>query len=108
MESSTHRSPNAYYRADVPDLNVGDAATRTLDPLDGKEYTYATTQLEVAQRIAARHSNFRVYQVFLNEPVDLDPDAAEENLGDVFVRSPWGTVVAVMNRPNHVKRCRPD
>jgi hypothetical protein len=97
MESSTHRSPNAYYRADVPDLNVGDGATRTLDPLDGKEYTYATTQLEVAQRIAVRHSGFCVYQVFLNEPVDVDPDAAEENLGDVFVRSPWGTVAAVMN-----------
>jgi hypothetical protein len=32
----------AYYRADVQGLNPGDATTRTLDPLDDKEYTYAT------------------------------------------------------------------
>ncbi len=31
----------AYYRADVQGLNPGDPTTRTLDPLDGKEYTYA-------------------------------------------------------------------
>ena len=29
----------AYYRADAQGLNPGDATTRTLDPLDGKEYT---------------------------------------------------------------------
>jgi hypothetical protein len=28
-----------YYRADVHGLNPGDPTTRTLDPVDGKEYT---------------------------------------------------------------------
>ena len=97
MEPSTDRRPTAYYRADVADLNVGDAATRTLDPLDGKEYTYATTRLDVARAIAARHTDFRVYRVLLNEPIEADPDAAEDNLGDVFVRSPSGAVAAVMD-----------
>jgi len=39
-----------YYRADRQGFNPGDAATRTLDPLDHKEYTYATTRLDVARR----------------------------------------------------------
>jgi hypothetical protein len=93
MTPSTDRRSTAYYRADVKDLNVGDAATRTLDPLDGKEYTYATTRLEVARAIAARHNDFRVYSVLLDEPIDV----VEDGLGDVYVRSPWGTVAAVMN-----------
>jgi hypothetical protein len=38
-----------YYRADVQGLNPGDPTTRTLDPLAGKEYTYATTRLDVAR-----------------------------------------------------------
>ena len=49
MNPSTVRRGTAYYRADVKGLNAGDAATRTLDPLDGKEYTYATTRPEVAR-----------------------------------------------------------
>jgi hypothetical protein len=93
MTPSTDRRSTAYYRADVKDLNVGDAATRTLDPLDGKEYTYATTRLEVARAIAARHNDFRVYSVLLDEPIDV----VEDGLGDVYVRSPWGRVAAVMN-----------
>ena len=84
----------AYYRADVKDLNVGDAATRTLDPLDGNEYTYATTDLALARAIAARHSDFRVYRVLLDEPV---VPAEDDSLGDVFVRSPSGAVTEVMN-----------
>ena len=55
MKPSTDRRRTAYYRADVQGLNAGDAATRTLDPHDGKEYTYATTRLDVARAIAARH-----------------------------------------------------
>ena len=97
MKRSTDRGSTAYYRADVKDLNVGDAVTRTLDPVNGKEYTYATTRLEVARAIAARHGDFRVYRVILNEPIECDTDAAEDNLGVVFVRSPWGIVAAVMN-----------
>ena len=58
MKPSTDRRRTAYYRADVQGLNPGDAATRTLDPLDGKEYTYATTRLDVARAIAARHADF--------------------------------------------------
>jgi hypothetical protein len=54
MKPSADRRGAAYYRADVRDLNVGDATTRTLDPLDGKEYTYATTKLEVARAIACK------------------------------------------------------
>ena len=86
----------AYYSADVQGLNPGDATTRRLDPLDDKEYTYATTRLDVARGIAARHADFAVYQVTLNEPIEADPDAAQFNLGELFVRSPWGAVVDVV------------
>jgi len=86
----------AYYRADVRGLNPGDATTRTLDPLDGKEYTYATTLLDIARGIATRHDDFAVYSVTLDEPVEADPDAAQDNLGGLFVRSPWGAIVHVV------------
>jgi hypothetical protein len=90
----------AYYRADVQGLNPGDPATRTLDPLDGKEYTYATTRLDVARAIAARHADFSVYRVTLDEPIEADPDAAQDNVGEQFVRSPWGAVVDVVDEKN--------
>ena len=86
-----------YYRADVRGLNPGDPTTRTLDPLDGKEYTYATTRPDVARGIAARHADFCVYGVKLDEPLEADPDAAQDNLGEFFVRSPWGAVVHVVD-----------
>src|SRR3954451_1465398 len=95
MKPSTDRRRTAYYRADVQGLNGGDPATRTLDPLDGKEYTYATTRLELARAIAARHADLRVYRVTLDEPIEADPDAAEANLGELFVRSPRGTIADV-------------
>jgi hypothetical protein len=70
---------------------------RTLDPLDGKEYTYATTRLDGARAIAARHPDFCVYHVTLDEPIEADPDAAADNLGELFVRSPWGAVAGVVD-----------
>jgi hypothetical protein len=85
----------AYYRADVQGPNPEDATTRTLDPLDEKEYTYATTRLDMARAIAARHHDFSVYRVTLDEPTEADPDAAADHLGELFVRSPWGAVVEV-------------
>jgi len=91
------RDGTAYYRADVQGLNPGDSATRTLDPLDSKEYTYATTRLDIARAIAARHADFSVYRVTLDEPIEADPDAADDNLGELFVRSPWGAVVDVVD-----------
>jgi hypothetical protein len=97
MKPSTDGRRMAYYRADVQGLNAGDAATRTLDPLDGKEYTYATTRLDVARAIAARHADFCVYRVTLDEPIEAEPDAAEDNLGELFVRSPWGSVADVVD-----------
>ena len=87
----------AYYCADAQGLNPGDATTRTLDPLDGKEYTYATTRLDLARGIAARHADFSVYRVTLDEPVEADPDAARDDLVGLFVRSPWGAVVHVVD-----------
>jgi hypothetical protein len=96
MEPSTDQPRMAYYRADVQGLNAGDAATRTLDPLDGKEYTYATTRVDLARAIAARHADFCVYRVTLDEPIEADPDAARDNLGEVFVRAPWGAVADVV------------
>jgi hypothetical protein len=87
----------AYYRADVQGLNPGDATTRVLDPNDSKEYTYATIRLDVAQAIAARHADFSVYRVELYEPVEGTPEAVEENLGEGFVRSPWGVVLDVLD-----------
>ena len=87
----------AYYRADIQGFNPGDRATRTLDPMDGKEYTYATTRLDVARAIAAKHADFAVYRVLLDEPIEPDPDAAEDNLGEVFVRAPSGAVVNVVD-----------
>ena len=98
MEPSTDRPRMVYYRADVPGLNAGDAATRTLDPLDGNEYTYATTRLDVASAIAARHPDFCVYRVTLDEPVEADPDAVEDNVGEMFVRAPWGAVADVIDQ----------
>ncbi|MDT5092818.1 MAG: hypothetical protein QOH60_2181 [Mycobacterium sp.] len=93
MKPSTDRFRTAYYRPDVRGLNAGDPVSQTLDPLDGKEYTYATTRLDVARAIAARHADFCVYRITLDEPVEVDPDAAEDNLRDSFFRSPRGTVV---------------
>jgi hypothetical protein len=87
----------AYYRADVQGLNPGDSTTRTLDPLDGKEYTYATTRLDVARGIAARHADLAVYRVLLDEPIEADPDAARDNLGEYFVRARWGAVAEVVD-----------
>ena len=87
----------AYYRADVQGLNPGDPTTRTLDPLDDKEYTYATTRLDVARGIAARHADFCVYRVLLDEPLEADPDAAQDNLGDYFVRAPRGAIAEVVD-----------
>ena len=87
----------AYYRADVQGLNPGDATTRTLDPLDDKEYTYATTRVDLARGIAARHGDLAVYRVTLDEPIEADPDAAQDNLGGLFVRSPWGAVAYVVH-----------
>jgi hypothetical protein len=96
MEPSTnHRA--AYYGPDVRGLNPGDPATRTLDPRAGTEYTYATTRLEVARAIAARHADFCVYRVALDNPIEVDPDAAEDNLGALFVRSPSGRVLDVVD-----------
>jgi hypothetical protein len=63
----------AYYRADVQGLNPGDATTRTLNPLDGKEYTYATTRLDLARAIAARRADFSAYRVELYEPFEAAP-----------------------------------
>jgi hypothetical protein len=97
MKPPTDKRRTTYYRADVQSLNVGDPATRVLDPLDDNEYTYATTRLDVARAIAARHADFRVYHVMLDEPIELDPDAAEDNLGELFVRSPSGTVADVVD-----------
>ena len=94
--STNHRT--AYYRPDVRGLNPGEPATRTLDPRDDKEYTYATTRLEVARAIAARHADFCVYRVTLDQPIEVDPDAAEDNLGELFVRSASGTVVEVLGQ----------
>lgn len=97
MKPSTDRRRTAYYRPDVRGLNAGGPASRTLDPLDGKEYTYATTRLDTARAIAARHADFCVYRVTLDEPIEADPDAAEDNLRELFVRSPRGTVADVVD-----------
>ena len=97
MPSTDRRRMAAYYRADPRGLNVGDAATRTLDPLDGKEYTYATTRIDLARAIAARHADFCVYRVTLDEPIEADPGAAVDNLDELFVRSPWGAVADVVD-----------
>ena len=86
-----------YYRADVQGLNPGDATTRTLDLSEGKEYTYATTRLDIARGIAAKHDDFAVYSVTLDEPIEPTPDAVQENLGELFVRAPWGVVVQALD-----------
>lgn len=87
----------AYYRADVRGLYPGDHTTRTLDAADGKEYTYATTRLDLARAIAANHDDFGVYRVELQEPIEADPIAIEDDLGEGFVRSPWGVVLDVLD-----------
>lgn len=96
MKPSTNQHRTAYYRPDVLGLNPGDAATRTLDPRDGKEYTYATTRLDVARATAARHADFGVYRVTLDGPIEADPGPAADNFRELFVRSPSGTIVDVV------------
>jgi hypothetical protein len=96
VKPSTNQHRTAYYRPDVLGLNPGDAATRTLDPRDGKEYTYATTRIDVARAIAARHADFGVYRVTLDGPIEADPSSAADHLGVLFVRSPSGTVLDVV------------
>ena len=90
MTPSTDRRRTAYYRPDVQGLNGGDPATRTLDPLDGKEYTYATTQPEVARAIAARHADFRVYRVHSTGPSKLTPTLPRTTLVNCSSGLPGG------------------
>ena len=64
MKPSTNNR-TAYYRPDVRGLNPGDPATRTLDPRDGKEYTYATTRLDERAR---NNLPFRLVCINRNAP----------------------------------------
>jgi hypothetical protein len=48
-----------------------------------------------AREIAGRHPHFRVHRVTLDEPIKADPDAAEDNLGELIVRSPRSTIANV-------------
>ena len=46
---------------------------------------------------AAWHANFAVYRDLLDEPLEVDPDAAHENLGEFFVIAPRGAVANVVD-----------
>lgn len=95
------KSAMALYRADVQGLKSGDETTRMMDPRDGREYTYATTNIDVARAFAvqafglARDHPRSVYQVELDAPTVPDPDFVSD-LSTSFVMSHWGTVVDVV------------
>jgi hypothetical protein len=44
-----------------------------------------------------RRADFCVYRIALDKPIEVDPDAAEDNLGELFVRSPSGAVLEAVD-----------
>jgi hypothetical protein len=67
---------------------------------DGREYTYATTNPDVARAFAVkafglpRDRERSVYRVKLDDPIVEDPDIASDEHAR-FVMSHWGTVIEV-------------
>jgi hypothetical protein len=89
------------YRADVQGLQRGDDTTRMVDPRDNREYTYATTNVDVARAFAVQAFGLQrdhrsVYRVELDQPIVPDPDFLSD-LDTSFVMSHWGTVVDVVD-----------
>jgi hypothetical protein len=89
------------FRADVKGLKPGSETTRMVDQSDGREYTYATTNLDVARAFAVKAFGLQrdharsVYQVELDQPIVTDPDF-ESSATTSFLMSHWGTVVDVV------------
>ena len=90
------------YRADIRGLKRGAETGRMVAwwPED-REYTYATTNLEVARAFAVyafgvpRDHERSVYRVDLDDPIVGDPEFwSDENAS--FVMSHWGTVLEVV------------
>jgi hypothetical protein len=90
------------YRADVRGLKRGAETGRMFAwwPED-REYTYATTNLEVARAFAVyafgapRDHERSVYRVDLDDPIVGDPEFwCDQNAS--FVMSHWGTVLEVV------------
>jgi|GEM_PF-1424701 len=88
------------YRADVKGLKPGADTGRMRAWFDGREYTYATTNPDVARAVAvkafgvARDHERSVYRVQLDDPIALDPEFLSDNYAS-FVMSHWGTVEEV-------------
>ena len=89
------------YRADVRGLKPGDATGLMIPCYENREYTYATTNLDVARAFAVfafgapRDHERSVYKVELDNPIVPDPEfRSNENAS--FVMSHWGTVLDVV------------
>jgi hypothetical protein len=107
-----------FYRADIQGLKPGDETLRMFASLNGHDYTYATTSLDVARAFAvsvfgvARDHERSVYRVQLDDPIVLDPEfRSDEHVS--FVMSHWGTVLDVVEEKvtmttDQVRRVLPD
>jgi hypothetical protein len=90
-----------FYRADVRGLIPGAETTRTRSPYDGHDYTYATTNLNVARAFALQADGrphgeaLSIYRVQLDPPVLWDPDF-QQRPDTWFAMSHWGTVLDVV------------
>jgi hypothetical protein len=91
-----------YYHADEKGIKPGFSTTVTPDPYDGREYTYATTNLDAARAFALQSKGHKVkeprsvYLVELDAPIVWDPDFLQD-LGSWFVMSSGGTVIDVVD-----------
>jgi hypothetical protein len=86
------------YRADIQGLRPGADTGRLLSWWgDGREYTYATTNIDIARAFgvyafgAPRDHERSVYRVELDPPIVHDPDFKSDEYAG-FYMSHWGTV----------------
>lgn len=73
-------------------MQPGDAATRSVNERDGREYVYATTNLDVARAYAVLRGNSAVYRVALDTPIVWDDNFHEGSAAGCW-RSQRGTIV---------------
>ena len=89
------------YRADIKGLGPGGETSRMVAWFDSREYTFATTSLDVARAFGVyafgvpRDHERSVYRVELDYPIFPDPDFRSD-VHVSFVLSHWGTVLEVV------------
>jgi hypothetical protein len=99
MDCMTDETPElVLYRADVKGLKPWSDTARMKSRFDNQEYTYATTNLDVARAFAVfafgvpRDHERSIYRVNLDDPLAFDPEFHSGPEAH-FYMSHWGTVV---------------